>query len=55
MLGFRANQEQIKVHQDNGRMARGGRGLPKVSPGLTVPNLSTLYGQATPERALRPF
>jgi len=36
-------------------MARGGQGLPKVSHGLTMPNLSTPCGRATPEIALRLF
>jgi hypothetical protein len=39
----------------HGRMARGGHGLPKVSPGLAMPNPSTLCRLATPETALRLF
>jgi hypothetical protein len=35
--------------------ARGGHGLPKVSPGLAMPYPSTPCRQATPETALRPF
>ena len=37
------------------RMAGGGHGLPKVSPGLAMPNPSTPCGQATTETALWPF
>jgi hypothetical protein len=37
------------------RMARGGHGLPKVSPGLTMPNPYTPCRRATPETALCPF
>jgi hypothetical protein len=36
-------------------MAKGGHGLPKVSAGLTLPNLSAPYWQAMPETALWPF
>ena len=36
-------------------MARGGHGLPKVSPGPAMPDPSTPCGRATPETALRPF
>jgi hypothetical protein len=39
----------------HGRMARGGYGLPKVSPGPAMLDPSTPCGQATPERALQPF
>jgi hypothetical protein len=35
------------------RMARGGHGLPKVSPGPAMPNPSKPCGRATPETALR--
>jgi hypothetical protein len=38
-----------------GRMARGGHGLSKVSPGHAMPNSSRPCGQATPVTALRPF
>jgi len=37
------------------RMARDVHGLPKVSPGPTMPNPFTPYGRATPKTALRPF
>jgi hypothetical protein len=36
------------------RMTRGGHGLPKVSPGPTMPEPSTPCGRATPETALWP-
>jgi hypothetical protein len=36
-----------------GRMARGGHRLPKVSPGPTMPKPSTFCGQADPKTALR--
>jgi hypothetical protein len=36
-------------------MARGGHGLPKVSPGPTLPNPSTPCGGATAETALQQF
>jgi hypothetical protein len=36
-------------------MARGGHGLPKVSPGPAMPDPSTPWGRATPEKPLRPF
>jgi hypothetical protein len=36
------------------RMARGGHGLPKVSPRLALHYLSMPCGQATPETALQP-
>jgi hypothetical protein len=39
----------------HGVTARGGHGVPKVSPGPTMPYLFTPCGQATPEAALRPF
>jgi hypothetical protein len=38
-----------------GRMARGGQGLPKVSLGPAMPNPYTPCGWATPEMAIRPF
>jgi hypothetical protein len=39
----------------HGRMARGGHGLPKSSPGLVMPNPSTPCGRATPETASWPL
>jgi hypothetical protein len=43
-------------HPGHGRMATGGNGLPKISPGPIIPYRSTSYGQATSEMALRgPF
>jgi hypothetical protein len=39
----------------NGRMARGGHGLLKVSPGPAMPDPSTPCGWATPEMNKRPF
>jgi hypothetical protein len=39
----------------HGRRGRGGHGLPKVSPGPTMPNLSAPYGLATAETAVRQF
>jgi hypothetical protein len=39
----------------HGRMARGGHGLPKVSLGPAMPNLSMPCGQATTEKALQPL
>jgi hypothetical protein len=39
----------------HGRMARGGHGLPKVSPGLFMPYPSKHCGRATPETVLQPF
>jgi hypothetical protein len=39
----------------NGRMARGGHGLPKFSPRSATPYLSTLCGRATLGTALRLF
>jgi hypothetical protein len=38
----------------HGRMARGGHGLPKVSPRPDKPYPSTLYGRATLETASNP-
>jgi hypothetical protein len=43
----------VKIQQT--RMAKGNHGLPKVSPGPTMPNPSTPCGRATREIALRPF
>jgi hypothetical protein len=37
------------------RMARGGHGLPKVSPGPAMPYLSMPCGRATPKTALQLF
>jgi hypothetical protein len=37
------------------RMARGGHGLPKVSPAPAMPYPSMPYGQATPETNLQLF
>jgi hypothetical protein len=37
------------------RMARGGHELPKVSPGLAMPNPSMPYGWATPKTVLQLF
>jgi hypothetical protein len=42
----------IGVHM---HMARGGHGLPKVSPGPAMPYPSTPWGRATPEMNLRLF
>jgi hypothetical protein len=39
----------------HGRMAEGGHGLPKVSPGPGMPYPYTPCGQATPENASRSF
>jgi hypothetical protein len=39
----------------HGRIARGGHGLPKVSPRPPMPDLSTPSGRATPETALQLF
>jgi hypothetical protein len=39
----------------HGRMARGGNGLPELSPGPATPNSSTSCGRATPETTLWPF
>jgi hypothetical protein len=39
----------------HGRMARGGHGVPKVSPGTAMPYPFTLCGRATPVMALWPF
>jgi hypothetical protein len=36
-------------------MAKGGHGLPKFSPGSTMPYCSTPCGQGNPETALWPF
>jgi hypothetical protein len=41
--------------QKHSRMARGGHGLPKVSPGPAMPNPSTPCERETPETALRLF
>jgi hypothetical protein len=46
------NWEEEKEHE---RMARGGRGLPKVSPGPAMPYSSTPCRQATLGTALWPF
>jgi hypothetical protein len=35
------------------RMARGGHGIPKVSPAPAMPNTSVPLGRATPETARR--
>jgi hypothetical protein len=42
----------VKV-SNHRRMARGGHGLPKVSPEPTMPYPSSPCGQATPQTALR--
>jgi len=39
----------------HGRTARGGHGLPKVSPGPAMPDPSMPCGRATPETALQQF
>jgi hypothetical protein len=39
----------------HGRMAKGGHGLPKVSPGSALPYPSMPREWATPETAYRPF
>jgi hypothetical protein len=46
--------ETINHSFRSGRMARGGHGLPQVSPGSAMPNASTPCGRAIPETALRP-
>jgi hypothetical protein len=46
---------QSAVSPFHGRMVRGGLGLPKVSPGTAMPDLSTPCRCATPETALQPF
>ena len=44
--------KEEKCSLDNhGRMARGGHGLPKVSPGPAMPNQSIPCGWATPKTA----
>jgi hypothetical protein len=40
---------------DHGRIARGGHGLPKVSPGPAMAYPSTPCGRATSETGLQPF
>jgi hypothetical protein len=50
--GFSVLSTASNIH---GRMARGGHGLPKVSPGTAMPYPSMPWGRATPETALRPF
>jgi hypothetical protein len=46
---------QIVITSIDGRMARGGHGLPKVSPGSAMPYPSTPAGRATPKTALGPM
>jgi hypothetical protein len=41
--------------KQHGRMARGGHGLPNVSPGPAMPDSFMLCGQTTPETALQLF
>jgi hypothetical protein len=43
------------LNPHHGRMARGGHGLPKVSPGPTLPYSSMPCRQAIPRAALPPF
>jgi hypothetical protein len=42
-------------HEIQARMGRGIHGLPKVSPGLAMPDPSTPCGWASPQTALWPF
>jgi hypothetical protein len=53
--GRRQGEQERETTKRHGRMARGGYGLPKVSPEPAMPNPSTPCRQATPETALQPF
>jgi hypothetical protein len=48
-------EERKRIHFVQGRLARGGHELSKVSPGPAMPDPSMPYEQATPETALWPF
>jgi hypothetical protein len=53
LIDCESSFDEIKfVH---GRMARGGHGLPKVSPRLAMPYRFMTCGRATPETAVRLF
>jgi hypothetical protein len=52
--GRRTEEGKKERGIEHGRMARGGHGLPKVSPRPAIPYPSTPCGWAIPETAVRP-
>jgi hypothetical protein len=56
-MKFEKIEEKLKkAKEENHRcMGTGGRGLPEVSPGPTMPYFSKPCGWATPKTALQPF